>query len=702
MKKSKLALLIGLLCTILSAGYLVSQTTSDRAEVALQAAIKTETVDGDLRAAIDQYRKIAAMPGASRATVASALLRMGGCYEKLGETDMQEARNAYERVAREYADQAPVAAQARAKLAALERGAGSAAGVTIRQVWEGPWYRSTGVPFGDGRYLSFRTESEDIAIRDLATGQIRQLTKHKGVQESAYTSIPSPDGKRVAYTWYRDGDYEVRVVGIGDAEPRVLISDPEVEWLELTDWSPDGQGVLTVLNRKDRTGVMALVSVHDASLRILREFKERVPARPRCSPDGRYIAYSLQQGPKPGESDIFVLDMESGREIPLIQHPANDVNPDWTPDGKRILFLSDRSGATGAWWIQVAEGRPQGTPALVKPDLGEDLAPIGFTRNGSYYYGMHTEMSDVYIAELDLATGKLISAPSAATQRFVGSNSKPDWSPDGRQLLFFSKRGPGAWGARAFCVRSIETGEVRELASKLDRMQGRWSSDGRSLLGMAFHPTEGIGLYRIDVQTGDFAAVPRPPGHYGYLPVSSRDGRSLIYQGEVKESKKYCVLRRDLETGHNEELFCFTDPVHFVSRLTLSPDGRQLAFVMAEDTEHRSMVLKVVPVAGGDVRDVLRGVEIPFCEASIAWTPDSSSLLFLRQAPPKAGLRSGETELWIISVQGGEPRKLELAAEGMRDIVLHPAGRLIAFTEEKDKDEVWVMENFLPPAKSVR
>ncbi len=87
-----LALLVGLLCAALFAGYLASQAKEDKADVALQAAIKTETVDGDLRGAIEQYKKIAALPGAGRATVATALLRMGQCHEKLGAADSQEAR----------------------------------------------------------------------------------------------------------------------------------------------------------------------------------------------------------------------------------------------------------------------------------------------------------------------------------------------------------------------------------------------------------------------------------------------------------------------------------------------------------------------------------------------------------------------------------------------------------------------------------
>ncbi len=677
----------------LSLGAAQIDIQNDRsAEAQLQAAITKETVEGDLKGAIELYEKLA--DGEDHAVAAKALVRMGQCYEKLGNS---EAKKAYERVVREFADQKEPVATARTRLTALSRGTRLAPGVAFRQVWAGPWYGGLGAPSSDGTYLSFRTDSEDLAIRDLATGKIRQLTKHKSPQQSAYQSMPSPDGNQVAYSWYNDGRSELRVVGLDGSEPRILISDAEIAWLKLADWSPDGEAILTVLDRKDtQTSILALISAQDASIHPLKSFEERGPGRPRFSPDGRFVVYDRPQDEHSGKSDIVILDLEGGREIPLIEHPDNDVYPDWTPDGKRILFLSNRSGATGAWWIQVAKGIPHGTPELVKPDLGEDLIPMGFTRSGSYYYGVHTEMSDVYIAELDLATGKLISVPSAATQRFVGSNSKPDWSPDGRQLLFFSKRGPGTWGTRAFCVRSTETGEVRELTSKLDRMPwARWSLDGRSVLGPANHPTEGIGFYRIDVDTGDYVAIPGLPGQFGYLPAASPDGKAIIYQGETEEPKKYCVLLRELKTGKNKELYCFADPATFLGRLTLSPDGSQLAFVITEDG---STVLKVMPVAGGEARDLLRGVEMPRCEAPIAWTPDGSGLLFLKQPNPP----EPKTELWFVSIKGGESRRLELAAEGMVDICLHPDGRHIAFTEVKDRDGVWVLENFLPVRKIIK
>jgi hypothetical protein len=65
-------------------------------EVALRAAMETETVEGDLNAAIEQYRTIAET--SDRAIAAKALIRMAGCYEKLGLT---ESRKIYEQVVRD-------------------------------------------------------------------------------------------------------------------------------------------------------------------------------------------------------------------------------------------------------------------------------------------------------------------------------------------------------------------------------------------------------------------------------------------------------------------------------------------------------------------------------------------------------------------------------------------------------------------------
>ena len=89
---------------------------SNAAGVRLEAGIEKEEVDGDLKSAMEIYQKIAADPSAPREVRSKALLRLAGCYEKLG----RQARQVYEQIVRDFADQ-PAAGQARSRLATLKQ-----------------------------------------------------------------------------------------------------------------------------------------------------------------------------------------------------------------------------------------------------------------------------------------------------------------------------------------------------------------------------------------------------------------------------------------------------------------------------------------------------------------------------------------------------------------------------------------------------
>ena len=131
------------------------------------------------------------------------------------------------------------------------------------------------------------------------------------------------------------------------------------------------------------------------------------------SPDGRYVAYDLA-------GDVFLLAVRGTHEAVLVENPAKDFNPIWTPDGSRILFTSDRTGTSGIWVLSVADGNPQGAPELLRADLGKTW-PLRFARGDTYFYGVQTGMQDVYVAELDPKTGKVAAPPSQASRRLVGA-----------------------------------------------------------------------------------------------------------------------------------------------------------------------------------------------------------------------------------------------------------------------------------------
>ncbi len=163
-----------------------------KAEVALRAAMETETVKGDLKGAIERYKKLA--QGSNRAIAAQALLHMGDCYEKLGSN---EADKQYALVISKFADQKDAVAQARAHLGGA---AAKTNGMVNRPVWESDQAGSAGAVSPDGRYISF-TERNDgrrnLALHDLTTGMDRRLTDAAS-DESPDESAFSPDGKQIA------------------------------------------------------------------------------------------------------------------------------------------------------------------------------------------------------------------------------------------------------------------------------------------------------------------------------------------------------------------------------------------------------------------------------------------------------------------------------------------------------------------------
>jgi len=129
--------------------------------------------------------------------------------------------------------------------------------------------------------------------------------------------------------------------------------------------------------------------------------------------------------------------------------------------------------------------------------------------------------------------------------------------------------------------------------------------------------------------------------------------------------------------------------------LTASPDGRLLALVVHERGTPSAALLKVMPAAGGEPRELVRVPEPEaIIETSLAWTPDSRETLIARSP---ASLR-GRTRLWRVPVDGGAPAPVDLPlAARLRSVSVHPNGRRIAFTAGVATAEVWRMDNWTMP-----
>jgi hypothetical protein len=364
-----------------------------------QQALVKERAEGNLQEAIDLYERIVHDFPDDHTLAAKALVQMGQCYEKLGKA---EAKKAYQRVIRDYSDQAEPLQVARARLAALTQPPPGE--MTVRKVWAGPDVDTDGEISPDGRFLSFVDwDTGDLAIRDLTMGSNRRLTD-KGPwtvsQEFALYSRWSPDGTKIAYDWYAgtgDRCNDLRLVDIASAQFRVVYDPGEESCVVLIDWSPDGREILFVFgNDSKKLLQLAAIPVGGGDVRIIKSLDRRYPwdVSAGFSPDGRHILCTQPSGPNDTAADLFALSSDGRTETRLVDHPGNDVAAGWSPDGRWVLFVSDRTGTRGLWMLPVDDGKPSGEPRLVKSGTGL-IWPLGFDDGARYYYGTGSRRRDI-------------------------------------------------------------------------------------------------------------------------------------------------------------------------------------------------------------------------------------------------------------------------------------------------------------------
>jgi Tol biopolymer transport system component len=697
--KTTWIVVIGLLFAVVLWGS-VSQTGEDL----FQKALRLERNEGKLMEAIELYNKVVA-EGKNESLAAQAQLRIGLCYEKLGQKSAKQAKEAFQKVVDNFPGETEVVKIAQEKLsnflkaqAAMEK-AGKE--FNIRKVWSGPLTDILGAPSPDGKYLSMVDwMTGDLAVRDLAAGKNRRLTNKGPWTESsefALFSEWSPDGKKIVYNWLNKEEcFDLRIVALDNPDPHVLIKVGEMEYVHPFEWSPDGKSILALSTKAPNVSQIGLISVADGSFHALiisdEDWGSPLPLF-TFSPDGKYIAYSFPQDDDTQNRDIFLMSIEDKKETKLIEHPMNDSLLGWSSDGEWILFASNRTGSIDAWVAKINQGKLVQSPEMIKKDIGH-IDPMGFTRNGSFYYGVNNRMTDIYSFQLDSKSGKIVSPPKKATLHYEGSNRSPAYSADGKYLAYISERGLGPMSRNVVCIRDLQSGLEKEFF--LEPKNGsypRWSPDGR------FITFEGMGIYRIDVRTGEVAPIVQ--AEYGVIIYShrwSKDGKSIFYTrsddpnatGQIAWRKSHIYVH-DITSGQDKILPGSPDDAKDID---ISPDGRWLVFVNRDENK----VLRVIPTSGGEPR-MLAAYEHPATRPLYpTWIAGGRYILFTRVSSPIDEVQ--ETwEIVRVPVEGGEIQRLGLEMTEFRHFSVHPDGQHIVFHSRGSQirpSEVWVMENFLP------
>jgi Tol biopolymer transport system component len=402
------------------------------------------------------------------------------------------------------------------------------------------------------------------------------------------------------------------------------------------------------------------------------------------SRDGKFILHDGRGSPG---ADVYLLAVDTGQDVPLAPHPAEEFAIGWSPDGDQILFGSDRTGTLSLWTLTVRNGQAQGEPRLVRADAGS-IEPLGVTRSGAFYYWVSSGLVDIYTAAIDPERAAILEAPKPVPTRFVGSNRSPDWSRDGKYLLYQSTR-PG--NELVIVIRSLESGVERDLRTlpALRFSTPRWNATGDAILASGTLAGK-KGIYRIDPQKGAAAlAVEMPPDKLLFTPDWSGDGQTLYGRFDNFNG----VQRMDVPTRTIRPLYNPADaPGPFAANDTgpsdplLSPDGRELLFQQRD--RPRSDNLLIVTPEGGAPRVLLQGrwPDQAFPKGSYAWTPDSRWILVVQRS-------SGQAEILVVPAQGGELRRTGIHMSEIQSLRAAPDGHHIVFEGGQAGGAVWVAEN---------
>jgi len=711
MKSRHKRLLILCLCALgLSIGFgsLFSQQTAGEL---FEKALYIEEAQGDLQRAIGLYQDILKKFPDDRQVAAKAQLHVGICFEKLG---LNQAQEAFQKVVENYPEQAEAVKLAREKLArlikaqaAIETGDKE---LRIRNVSglafaDMPWRVSP-----DGRYFSYYSDNEadegNLYTYEISTGKSRRLTQ---VGESEYitASVWSPDGRQIVCGWEPGPPdcCDLRIVSLDGSKPRLLYHDDQTFALP-ADWSPDGKHILAVLRRPNKRFQVGLITVADGTVNLI----EALDGKPfnieglggyfncvRFSPDGKYIAYSLPQKKDSSDFDIFVYSMGTKTVSSVVENPADDEFLDWTPDGKGVLFSSDRLRSPDIWLLPFEAGAPAGEPKLVKEDM-EDIYPLGIASDGSFYYVQTSGTYNVYIASLDEERTKFLSSPERLAKRTQGNEHSPAWAPDGQSLAYVLRKGNAESPfspERCIAVFSFGTSIEEEIVRFPAHGGIGWfgltfSPDGRSILASRTSGWEGdSGVVFVDIQKKEMNALFAPEGNIYFPPAWSPDGKGFFFPETNWGDLAPQISFFETATRQKKEIYRQGDKQ--IYHIALSPDGTRVAF-NSDGSGTGGTVIKIIPANGGNPKELSQAH--PTWWSGLSWTNDGKELLYFVHKINPAGTVKG-SELWKISVDGGVPSKIWETTEDIYTCSLHPDGRRLAFDTRRFENAVWVMENFL-------
>ena len=375
----------------------------------------------------------------------------------------------------------------------------------------------------DGNQMAFvwdgeKGENFDIYVKQIGNESLLRLTNDPAIDAAPRWS---PDGRYIAFT-RQNGLY--LIPPLGGAERRITTFSAPLSSLFAgdLDWSPDGEWLaVSSLNPPQERTTSSLFLVERETGEKKKLTSPQAGTRgdffPAFSPDGKTVAFFRFISGLVG--DLYLVSVAGGEPKRLTFDDAQARSLTWTPDGRDILFLSTRDGAStfGLWRIPATGGAPEKVEAI-----GRRIGDIAISPQGNRL--AWTEFTnDFNIWQYNL-TGPATQRPQellASTQ----FDQSPQYSPDGKRVVFVSDRS-GSW---EIWVCDSAGKRPLQLTEFKRRYTGspRWSSDGRQIV-FDSRAEGNAEIYVISADGGKPRRLTNDPAE-DIVPSFSQDGQWIYF-----------------------------------------------------------------------------------------------------------------------------------------------------------------------------